>query len=46
VAQLETQQRRGGLTLQRLFYYLQPSMRTLSRVYRLTQRATHAQVRK
>lgn len=35
IAQLESQQRRGQLTLQRLFYYLQPSLIALTHTHRL-----------
>ena len=35
VAQLEAQYRKEQLTLQRLYYYLQPSIATLSRIHKL-----------
>jgi gamma-tubulin complex component 2 len=50
VAQLESQARggaassQGALTLQRLFFYCQPALHTLSRLHRLTSRIRTANV--
>lgn len=43
VAQLEHQFRRGRLTLQRLWFYVQPSLQTMERLWRVTSAAAAEQ---